>query len=64
LYDFYLDWKTYSSVSNFWDDMSFIGVIYVLVMGSMLLHDKIDPNEKHFVGQVYDFKDGEEYTVY
>jgi hypothetical protein len=64
LYDLFLNWKTHSSCCDFWDDARFIWEIYPLVMGSMLLHDKIDMNEKHFVGQVYDFKDGEEYTVY
>lgn len=64
LYKLYLNWKTHSSTCEFWDDARFIWEIYPLVMHSMLLHDKIDVDEKHFVGQVYDFKDGEEYTIY
>jgi hypothetical protein len=65
VYDMYLGWKHYNSVNDFWDDTRFLdNVIYPLVVNDMLLHNDIHNNEKDFVGQVYDFSDGKEYTIF
>ena len=65
MYDLYLGWKLYNGVNDYWDDTRFLdNTIYLLVFNNMLLHKEIDVNEKHFVGQVYDFRDGKEYTIW
>jgi len=65
IYDIYTDWKEYNGVDNFWDDTRFLdNTIYPLVFNNILLHKEIDVNEKHFVGQVYDFCGEKEYTIF
>ena len=64
IYDLYLEWKEKNRVHNYWDDMRFIGTLYPLVSDNALYHKSVVPNLKDFVGQVYDFKDGEEITIF
>lgn len=61
----YSGWKQYNGVNDYWDDTRFLdNIIYPVVKHNMLLHNDINNNDKHFVGQVYEFNDGKEYTVW
>jgi hypothetical protein len=64
IYNMYLGWKHYNGVNDYWDDTRFLDIIYPLVVNDMLLHNDIHNSEKDFVGQVYDFRDGKEYTIW